>query len=396
MTDQQPDPEVPEGRRERLASRRRRRTKIVVTVVTVIAIGGVATVSAIALSDKDAAPGVTSVTTNPKLAAIGQLPDGPKVPTGQPLRALDHDHPLRLWIGGDSLAGSFGPTLGDMLDATGIVQTRVDYKVSSGLWSNDIRDWQARAESQMASDNPEAVVFIIGTNDTPVVNNVDRNNDGEPDWETSYRQKVDKMMDTFVGTGPTPRTVYWLGAPTLGTESMNRGAKAIDALVSAEALKRGTKVIFVDTYRLFSDSQGGYSRDIVDDKGQTIEARISDGVHFTADGAAYLAREVFGLLDARWKLTKQADPAQPYHWSLAYGSGESVPGYHYHYSNYSSSQQSSGSTTSPPTSSAAASSTLPATSVPKTAAPVTTAAPVSTPPTTEAPPTTITKPGKKP
>src|SRR5262249_47535897 len=152
-------------------------------------------------------------------------------------------------------------------------------------------------------------------------------------------------MDTFVGTGPAPRTVYWLGVPTLGTQSMNRGAQAIDALVSAEALKGGTKVIFVDTYRMFSDSSGGYSRDVVDESGKTIEARIDDGVHFTADVAAYLARAVFALLDARWKLTKQADPAQPYHWSLAYGSGESVPGYHYHYN--PSGSQNSGTTTSP-------------------------------------------------
>ena len=35
----------------------------------------------------------------------------------------------------------------------------------------------------MTTDNPEAVVFIIGTNDTPVVNKVDANGDGVPDWE---------------------------------------------------------------------------------------------------------------------------------------------------------------------------------------------------------------------
>jgi hypothetical protein len=390
MTDQQPTPENGESRRERLATRRRRRTKIAVTVVSVIVIGAAATASAIAFTDRDAARGATSATTNPKLAVVQQqLPD-PKFPAAAPLRPLDHAHPLRLWIGGDSLAGSFGPTLGDMLGATGIVQTKVDYKVSSGLWSNDIRNWQARAEAQMASDNPEAVVFIIGTNDTPAVNNVDANHDGEPDWETTYRRKVDKMMDTFVGKGPTPRTVYWLGAPTLGTESMNRGAKAIDALVSAEALKRGTNVVFVDTYRLFSNSSGNYSRDIVDENGKTIEARISDGVHFTADGAAYLARAVFALLDARWRLTKQADPAHPYHWSLAYGSGESVPGYQYHYSNYAGSQYSSPTTTTP--SSSGATSTLPATSVPKTVTPSTTAPPASTPPTTPAPHTTTSKP----
>ena len=50
-------------------------------------------------------------------------------------------------------------------------------------------------------------------------------------------------------------------------------------------------------------------------------------MHFTDDGADYLARAVFALLDARWQLTKQADPRDPIGWNIAAGSGEVVPGY---------------------------------------------------------------------
>jgi hypothetical protein len=241
------------------------------------------------------------------------------------LRKLDHAHPLKLWVGGDSLAGSFGPALGDEVGATGVVETRVDYRVSSGLWSNDLRNWDERATEQMATENPDAVVFIIGTNDTPIVNKVDANRDGIADWEVEYRLKVAKMMDILVGANH--RTVFWLGPPTLGDRSMDAGAKEMGEVMRQEAAKRAADVAYLDTYKLFSTSSGEYSRHIVTENGQEITARIGDGVHFSEAGAQYLARAVFALIDSRWHMTDQADLKDPIGWTLAPGSGESVPGF---------------------------------------------------------------------
>ena len=39
-----------------------------------------------------------------------------------------------------------------------------------------------------------------------------------------------------------------------------------------------------------------------------VQMRISDGVHFTVDGAQYLADAVWKLLNKRWHITAQADP----------------------------------------------------------------------------------------
>src|SRR5206468_1934895 len=115
-----------------------------------------------------------------------------------------------------------------------------------------------------------------------------------------------------------------------------------------EAKKREPDVVYLDTYKLFSSPDGSYSRDIVDENGNDITARISDGTHFTQDGAAYLARAVFTLIDARWKLLKQADPSRPIGWTPAPGSGESVPGYSYQpTSRYHSNRRHSSNTAAP-------------------------------------------------
>ena len=83
-------------------------------------------------------------------------------------RALTPDQPLRLWIAGDSLAGSLGPSLGAMTATTGVVQPQYDSRVSSGLLSPSFFNWPRHAAEQLRVLDPEVVVFIIGTNDANI------------------------------------------------------------------------------------------------------------------------------------------------------------------------------------------------------------------------------------
>jgi hypothetical protein len=310
-------------RRARLIARRRRRAKLLWAVTAIAAVAVGVTMVAFALGDVTPAQSRSSPPPRNQLARELPLEAARKSP--EQVRALNHAQPLRLWVGGDSLAGSFGPTLGDMVGATGVVSTQIDYKVSSGLSSNDLRNWYARATQQMSSVNPEAVVFIIGTNDASIVNKMDSNRDGVPDWEPDYRAKVGRMMDTFVGASPH-RTVFWIGAPTLENKTLDDGVVALDRVMKEEAAKRAPSVVFVDGYKLFSAADGGYTSYLTDENGHQFRARIGDGVHFTIDGAQYLAKALFQLIDTRWHVRQQADRAHPIAWTLAEGSGEAVPG----------------------------------------------------------------------
>jgi hypothetical protein len=313
---------------------------------------------------------------------------GPARDLGPP-RELSHDHPLKLWIGGDSLAGSFGPALGQVAGATGVVDATIDYKVSSGIADQGIRDWPQYATETMQSDNPDAVVYIIGTNDASIANTYDGNGDGTPDWEKDYREKIDTMMRTFVG-GDRHRTVFWLGPPTLGDSNLDRGAALLGPVMAQEARKFAPDVIYVNTYRLFEGPDGGYSRELPDATGDVVQMRISDGVHFTVDGAEYLGNVVWKLLDKRWEIAKQAVPSQPIQYTITEASNEYVPGIGNHYSSGSSDGGSNGSSTdttpatSPPETTPA---TTPATSKPTTPK----STPATTPPTTKttSPPVTL-------
>jgi hypothetical protein len=126
--------------------------------------------------------------------------------------------------------------------------------------------------------------------------------------------------------------------------------------------------------------------------------RISDGVHFSIDGAEYLGNIVWKLLDKRWQISKQAVPSQPIEYTIAEGSNDYVPGIGDHYSSGNGGDYSSDTTpaTSPPATSPA---TTPVTATPTTrkAPPVTTPATTKTtapppPPPTAPPPVTVPTP----
>ncbi|MDQ1466632.1 MAG: uncharacterized protein QOH10_1047 [Actinomycetota bacterium] len=369
MTDQ--DPPATGGRRRKLATRQRR-TRIVGAVVAIALIAlGTGTAMAVRNNgDTPAAPVDRVAPAKGKRPAPDSTIATRKL---RPPRPISHADPLRLWIGGDSLSGSFGPALGQTGGATGVVDARIDYKVSSGLEDLGIRNWPEHATQEMATYDPDHVVFIIGANDASIVNTYDSNGDGVPDWQVAYREKIHRMMDILVG-GSRHRIVYWLGPPTMGDQSLNKGAYELGRLMRSEAGKFAPDVTYVDTYRLFADANGDYSRSLPDGHGEILQMRISDGVHFSVDGAKYLADRLWAKINQRWHVTAQADPSQPISYTIAEGSNDYVPGVgRYRPTVPSQSSDTTPASVDPTTTIAVAPSTTPATKpVPTTTQPVAT------------------------
>jgi hypothetical protein len=292
-----------------------------------------------------AAQSTTTTTTSPK----------------HPCRALTTADPLRLWVGGDSLAGSLGPALGTITGATGVVQPYFDSRVSSGLSNAGFFDWPDHAKAEMTRLDPEIVVFIIGTNDytTPT---------GDDTWKTDYSKRVDEMLTALGSDG---RTVYWVGAPTLKDDKMDEGAVAVNTVAAAVVAKHANAE-YVDAHKLFADADGKFAQNLPDETGKLVTMRAGDGVHLTPDGADHLARAVFTPLDTQCRITAQKVAGHELATIQTEGSTQVAP---------NSSGNGGTVQTTPPYSSPASTTTPPTTSPPPaTAAPTTTVA--TTPPTT--------------
>lgn len=295
-------------------------------------------------------------------------------------RTLSTGRPLRLWIAGDSLAGSLGPALGEQTADTGVVAPVYDSRVSSGLANPGFYDWPKHATTELARLDPEAVAFIIGTNDYVIVTGTQAQGAA---WVADYTKRTEAMMKLLVG--PDKRTVYWIAPPIMRTEKMRNAVRQIGDLQRSVAREFPT-VTFIDGYTLFDDGKGGYTATAEDpDTGRTLTLRAGDGVHFSPDGADLLASAVYQQIDTDWCLTKQAvdGATQPV---IETKGSTYIPG------TRRSTSGSSGSTGSPSGSSGTSGSSgaTGATGTSGSSGTTTTTAPTVSTTTTVAPPTTTT------
>jgi len=218
------------------------------------------------------------------------LETGP-VDTGPPTP----ENKAKVFIVGDSDAGTFGPYLETLLDGTQIVETELDYKVSSGLARPDFFDWPAEIDTKLPEVDPDIVVATFGGNDAqglavesgefiigdPVSN--------EAEWVEEYQARVGAVMDQLL---EGDRTVIWVGIPNDDNADVTARMAIQDKAAKAAAAER-PDVIFIDTWKRFSGRDGGWAEFVIDPRdGQGKDVRADDGFHLNTAGAEILALDI--------------------------------------------------------------------------------------------------------
>ncbi len=302
-----------DARRRR--KQRKRRTSLLLSAVLLLMIAA----SAAAYAERGSIPFLSQPPASEKIIDEQEhVVDRPVALTkGPKRRRITTTQPLRLWIGGDSLAGSLGPGLGRLAADTGVVAPVYESRVSSGLANPGFFNWPKRATSELARLNPEAVAFIIGTNDYPIVTGKRLDGDSpivegqqpvRPKWSIEYEKKTEEMMQILVGD--QNRTVFWVSPPVMKDSKINNGVRQIGEL-QRNVAKRFPSVVWIDGYSLFDDANGEYATRIIDASGDSILARAGDGVHLSPAGGEYLAGAVFDEIDLIWHLRDQAVTGYP-------------------------------------------------------------------------------------
>ena len=226
------------------------------------------------LSSPDAA-GITAPPTLP--------PDTTVVDAGRTPTPSD---PARVYIAGDSDAGSFAPFVSRRLHATGVVATTVDYKVSSGLARPDFFDWPARLSARIPKLNPDIVIVAFGGNDAQPIHGLSKQVD-TPEWRAEYGKRVGAVMDLLANDG---RTLIWVGVPNDNRPDITARLKVQDEVVRTQVAAH-PGVVFIDSWNIFSGLDGGYAQYVVDPRdGISKQVRSDvDGFHLNATGAEILA-----------------------------------------------------------------------------------------------------------
>lgn len=239
------------------------------------------------------APVITTNTTAPA-ATVTTLPGRRVVTTAEP---------LRMYIGGDSMVGQFGPMLQNRANHTEAVDSVVQYEFESGITRPDFVDWPARLRGVRQGQDPEVIVLFFGGNDAqPIQIDGTWFDFGTAEWLAEYRSRVGSLMTELEDDG---RDVYWVGMPIVSSESFRERVVVMNEIYRSEAEERD-RVHFIDSWPVFTGPDGEYSEYLADAAGDVVDMRLNDGVHLTTDGATRLAEVVFTEIDARWDLPEES------------------------------------------------------------------------------------------
>lgn len=260
--------------------------------------------------DRRRAPGqpAPGETDDPATGGAPTAPgDGDAATAPQP-RTPTAAEPLRLWIGGDSMAEVFGRSLEADAEATGVVDATLHYEMASGLTRPDYFDWPAALADDVAAGDPEVVVVVLGVNDgqgivredgTPVPEVAD------PRWAEEYRRRVGALMDQLRAGD---RWVVWVAQPPMREPGYAARLAIVNQVHAAEAAQRPW-VTLVDTAAVLGGDDGGYAPTRPDATGAPVEVRRGDGIHLTSAGADLLAAHVLAEIRDRVDLSGAGDRA---------------------------------------------------------------------------------------
>ena len=173
----------------------------------------------------------------------------------------------------------------------------LDDLISTGLARPDYFDWPAQWANQMVELDPEVVVLFIGANDHQDMVDAagQRLIEGSESWRDEWRARMIAALDILT---TDDRIVYWVTQPPMRDGALDAGVRVINE-VADEVLADRSEVLAIDIWELFG-GDGAYQDRLTGPDGDTITARISDGVHLSRPAASWVADLVFAELDARF------------------------------------------------------------------------------------------------
>jgi hypothetical protein len=231
-------------------------------------------------------------------------------PTGPHLRTPTLADPIKTFVVGDSVAGSFGPGFQRVAGLTGLFNVSVDAKVSSGLSRPDYFNWPKHLRDLTKEQNPELMLVMFGANDSQ---NIALNGQAlqvfSPEWYAEYRKRVGSTMDLLRSADNT-RVIIWVGQPIMSTKSAAAGMDRLDYIFATEAQKRPW-VVYFDSWPYFTDGDGQFQQRLPAGDGAEARVRENDGVHLSPQGADRLGWAVLGRLGKLGDLSQTKLAAPP-------------------------------------------------------------------------------------
>ncbi len=218
---------------------------------------------------------------------------GPTTPTTLP--PLNYHptpaSPLRVLIVGDSVGLDLGQPLVNALGAYGDVTTYLDGRIDTGLTRPDYFNWPAELQVDLANQQPQLVVVMIGANDPQgIVTPTGSIAFGQPGWDQAYSARVAAFIAEANAAGAH---VLWVGMPPMQNPGLDAELHHLNSLVEAQvAATKDGGATYLSSVPALGDQHHDFAAYLTDASGAVINVRTPDGIHLTPAGGARLAAAV--------------------------------------------------------------------------------------------------------
>jgi uncharacterized protein len=227
--------------------------------------------------------------------------EGPAAPN--PIRTPSSSNKLRVAVIGDSLSQGLGPAIERWMDP-GVARVLSLGRQSTGLSREDYFDWQAGMRQIVREFRPDLVFVMLGSNDAQP--QISREGAAIPvgsvDWVDGYRERAAALLREATRAGTH---VVWVGIPIVKERQRWDFYRRVNDIYrdTANADPFGT---FVDTWEPFEARDGGYTAYVRNERGDLVEVRAPDGVHFTPTGYSFIGKMAIRAADAAFGMPDKA------------------------------------------------------------------------------------------
>jgi len=219
------------------------------------------------------------------------------------LRTPTGSNKLRVAVIGDSLSQGLGPAIERWMNPS-VVRVLPLGRQSTGLSREDYFNWEAGMRQIVEEFRPDLVFVLLGSNDAQA--QISRDGTAIPvgsvQWLEGYRERAASLLGEATRAGTH---VVWVGIPIVKERQRWDFYRRVNDIYrdTASADPFGT---FVDAWTPFEGRDGGYTAFVRNDRGDLVEVRASDGVHFTQTGYSFLARMAIRAADQAFGMPEKA------------------------------------------------------------------------------------------
>jgi hypothetical protein len=230
-----------------------------------------------------------------------QPAEGPSAPN--PIRTPSPSNKLRVAVIGDSLSQGLGPAIERWM-SPGVVRVLSLGRPSTGLSREDYFNWRSGMRQIVEEFRPDLVFVMLGSNDAQA--QISREGAaipvGSTDWVEGYRDRAAELLEEATRAGTH---VVWVGIPIVKERERWDFYRRVNDIYrdTANADPFGT---FVDSWEPFEARDGGYTAFVRNERGDLVEVRAPDGVHFTSTGYGFLGKMAIRAADEAFGMPAEA------------------------------------------------------------------------------------------